>query len=65
MTFKDWVPIQNLNVEKHTNPLIRKVVKQLNVLLNQGQGSSESCTDSGLIPIAALGQSEFLSTNVE
>lgn len=33
------MPIQDLHVEKHINLLIRTVVKQLNVLLNQGQGS--------------------------
>lgn len=49
------MPIQDLNVEKHTNLLIRTVVKLLNVLLNRRLGSSPSCTHPGLISIAALG----------
>lgn len=49
------MPIQDLNVEKHTNLLIRTVVKLLNVLLNRRLGSSLSCTHPGLISIAALG----------
>lgn len=56
------MPIQDLNVEKHTNLLIRTVVKQLNVLLNQGLGSSESWTHPGLISIAVLGRNQNFLT---